>query len=112
MPLSQDRISKVEVDINQCFLKNLCDDSLYHKFGFEQFFKQNTGTISRIHIDTEELHGKVTFDCLKIISGEAGDAADAIDNLIHNAKINTMSKHHYYDYQSHEQETNSRSLDA
>ena len=75
---SQHRITKVEVDIIQRFLKNLCDDELYQKFEFEQFFKQKSGAASRIHVDTEEMHGKVALDCLKIKLGETNDAAKSL----------------------------------
>ena len=76
--LSSNRITKMEVDIIQRFLKNLCDDALYQKSEFEQFFKQKTGATSRIHVNTEEMHGKVALDCLKMKSGEASDAAKSL----------------------------------
>ena len=76
--LPQNKISKMEVGIIQRFLKNLCDDALYQKFEFDQFFKQKTGATSRIHVDTEEMHGNVALDCLKILSSETSDATDPI----------------------------------
>ena len=80
--LSQSKISKMEVDIIQRFLKNLCDDALYQKFEFEQFFKQKTNSTSKIHVDTEEMHGKVALDCLKILSGETTDATKPIHSMV------------------------------
>ena len=37
--LSKNKISKLEVEIIERFLKNLCDESLYEKFEFKQFLR-------------------------------------------------------------------------
>ena len=68
--MSNTKVTQMEVDIIQRFLKNLCDDTLYKKFEFEEFFKRKVGSASKVHVNTEEMHAKVALDCIKDMSTE------------------------------------------
>ena len=68
--LSNTNVTQMEVDIIQRFLKNLCDDTLYKKFDFEEFFKRKVGSASKVYVNTDEMHAKVALDCIKYMSTE------------------------------------------
>jgi hypothetical protein len=64
-------ITKLEVEIIQRFLKNLCDIEMYEKFGFDKFFEEKKGTATRIYVNTDEMRAKVALDCLKVFQDVA-----------------------------------------
>ena len=64
--LSDTRITEMEVKIVQRFLKNLCDEELYSKFAFEDFFEKKLAQSSKVFVDTDEMHASVALDCMKI----------------------------------------------
>ena len=69
--LSKSKISKLEVEIIERFLKTLCDEPLYEKFEFRQFFKDKTKPESKIMVNIDEMHAKVALDCMSVIRGDA-----------------------------------------
>ena len=82
--LSKSKISKVEVEIIDRFLKTLCDESLYEKFEFEQFFKDKTRSESKITVNIDEMHAKVALDCIRVMRGETDQAfTDVLDLVAH-----------------------------
>ena len=64
------KVTQAEVDIIQRILKNLCDDILYKKFEFEEFFKQRASSASKVYVNVDDMHAKVALDCIKVIVGE------------------------------------------
>ena len=71
--LSDSKITEMEVKIVQRFLKNLCDEELYAKFAFEDFFEKKLAQSSKVFVDTDEMHARVALDCLKIALRENGE---------------------------------------
>ena len=72
---STNRISKLEVEIVDRFLKNICDESLYEKFQFKQFFMDEMGPASKITVNMDEIDAKVALDCIRVARGQADAAA-------------------------------------
>ena len=69
--LSETKITEMEVKIVQRFLRNLCDEELYSKFAFEDFFEKKLAQSSKVFVDTDEMHANVALDCLKIAIEES-----------------------------------------
>jgi len=65
-----------EVNIVRRFLRSVCDDDLFKKFGFEEFFKRKLGkrgaTID-VDPDPNRNHVKIILSCLTAICGEQKD---------------------------------------
>ena len=81
---STTKISKLEVEIVDRFLKNICDEALYEKFQFKQFFKEKMGSESKIMVDMDEIDAKVALDLIRVIRGEADEVAtEALDFWAH-----------------------------
>ena len=74
--LSED-VNEVEVRVVQHFLKTICDNVLYEKFRFEEFF-HNKRSKSTINPDLETAHANILRDCLQVLHGELGDHANGI----------------------------------
>ncbi|EEP81091.1 predicted protein [Uncinocarpus reesii 1704] len=57
-----------EVAIVRRFLLNVCDDELFKKFGFEEFFQRKLSHKNTpIHVDLENMHTHILLTCLKAI---------------------------------------------
>lgn len=62
------KIQSSEVKIIRHFLNNVCDEDLYAKFGFEEFFERKLSSkTALIHVDPDNTHLNVLFDCLQTI---------------------------------------------
>ncbi|WEW55846.1 hypothetical protein PRK78_001279 [Emydomyces testavorans] len=60
-----------EVAIIKRFLRNVCDEELFNKFGFEEFFQRKLSHKSTsIHVDLENMHAHILLSSLKAICGE------------------------------------------
>ncbi|EXJ81634.1 hypothetical protein A1O1_07699 [Capronia coronata CBS 617.96] len=69
------KIHPSEVRILRHFLDSVCDEDLYAKFGFEQFFDRKlSSNTAVVHVDLENAHLTVLLDCLQTIpqSSEVG----------------------------------------
>ena len=68
--LSEMPITELEVKIVRRFLRNLCDEELYTKFEFEDFFQNKLSKTDKVHVNTDEMNGNVMLDCLRVILQE------------------------------------------
>jgi hypothetical protein len=63
-----------EVAIVKRFLRNVCDDDLFNKLGFEEFFKSKlVNHNASINVDPENFDIPILISCLKAICGEPKD---------------------------------------
>lgn len=68
-----------EVAILKRFLRNVCDDELFNKFGFEEFFQEKLShKNSLIHVDLENMHAHILLSCFKAISVEQKSELDQL----------------------------------
>ena len=58
------KVNPAEVQIVKRLLQNMCDDDLYARFEFGDFFNKKLDSSSRIGIAVDHVHGKVALDCL------------------------------------------------
>ncbi|KAI9855693.1 MAG: hypothetical protein M1813_009655 [Trichoglossum hirsutum] len=69
-------IHESEVNIVKRFLSTVCDEELFRKFGFEEFFKRKLGkrgAVMDVDPDPNHNHVKVILCCLRAICGEQRD---------------------------------------
>ena len=76
-----DEINEMEVRVVRHFLKSICDEELFQKFGFEEFFvsKKNRSN-SVINPDLETAPVRILHDCLRTILGDYGEYASSIES--------------------------------
>ena len=66
-----DDVNESEVKIIKRFLRSVCDDNLFEKFGLDEFFNRKLGlTTAVISIDLDTAPSNIILDCLHVISGE------------------------------------------
>jgi hypothetical protein len=68
------KIHPAEIKIIRHFLDSVCDEDLYAKLGFEEFFERKlSSNTAIIHVDLDHMHLNVLLDCLQAIPryGEA-----------------------------------------
>ncbi|EXJ82410.1 hypothetical protein A1O3_06223 [Capronia epimyces CBS 606.96] len=62
------KIHPSEIKIMRRFLERLCDEDLYAKFGFEEFFQRKlSSNTALVHVDLDNSHLQVFLDCLHTI---------------------------------------------
>ncbi|OJD18304.1 hypothetical protein AJ78_01680 [Emergomyces pasteurianus Ep9510] len=67
-------LHEAEVAIIRRFLRNVCDEELFNKFGFEEFFKQKVGNKSAcISVDLDRAKVDILIYCLNAICGTPSD---------------------------------------
>ncbi|KLJ08852.1 hypothetical protein EMPG_15719 [Blastomyces silverae] len=68
-----------EVAIIRRFLRNVCDDELFNKFGFEEFFKLKLGKkAAHINVDLDRAKVDILIYCLDAIVGEPSYKTDCL----------------------------------
>ncbi|KAF9639191.1 putative neutral amino acid permease protein [Lasiodiplodia theobromae] len=68
------KLHKSEVDIVRRFLKQVCDDKLFAKFGFEDLFKRKMGKkVAKIDFQAPNGHVRILLTSLKAICGDDRD---------------------------------------
>ena len=72
------KISETEVKVVRQFLKSLCDQELFAKFQFEEFFESKLGRATAVSVDLETAHARILHNCLQIVLGEFTEDVDAI----------------------------------
>ncbi|PGH00149.1 hypothetical protein GX51_05962 [Blastomyces parvus] len=72
-------LHEAEVAIIRRFLRNVCDDELFNKFGFEEFFKLKLGKRAAcINVDLDRAKVDILIYCLDAIVGEPSDKTDRL----------------------------------
>ncbi|KAE9994497.1 hypothetical protein EG327_009175 [Venturia inaequalis] len=67
-PESSTVLHPSEIAIVKRFLRNICDEDLFHRFEFEEYFRQKSGkTKATIHLDIESVHVKLVTALLRAI---------------------------------------------
>ncbi|KAJ5683311.1 hypothetical protein N7462_006476 [Penicillium macrosclerotiorum] len=79
-------VNELEVRIVRRFLESVCDDKLFQKFGFEDFFQRKLkGKTARVGVDIDMAHLRIAVACLEVISAkESPDTAPLLDYAILN----------------------------
>ncbi|PGG99903.1 hypothetical protein AJ79_08385 [Helicocarpus griseus UAMH5409] len=74
-------LHEAEVAIIRRFLRNVCDEELFNKFGFEEFFKRKLGNkTASIHVDLDRAKVDILTTCLKAIFNERDGKTTALAN--------------------------------
>ncbi|KAK2752745.1 hypothetical protein FQN55_005876 [Onygenales sp. PD_40] len=82
-----------EVAIIRRFLQNVCDNDLYSKFGFEEFFKRKLGNkAAQISVDLDYAVIQLLSICLKALRNE------------HTEKVDTLIEYWFYWFPDHLEE--------
>ncbi|KKZ61982.1 hypothetical protein EMCG_03539 [[Emmonsia] crescens] len=67
-------LHEAEIAIIRRFLRNVCDEELFNKFGFEEFFKHKLGNKAAcINVDLDRAKVDILIYCLDAICGEPSD---------------------------------------
>ncbi|OAX83844.1 hypothetical protein ACJ72_01801 [Emergomyces africanus] len=67
-------LHEAEVAIIRRFLRNVCDEELFNKFGFEELFKRKLGNKAAcINVDLDRAKVDILIYCLDAICGEPND---------------------------------------
>jgi hypothetical protein len=76
---SRSVLHEAEVAIVRRFLKGVCDEELFQKFGFEEFFARKLiGKGANVDIDLESIHVQILHSCLKAIDAEPSPELESL----------------------------------
>lgn len=71
------KVQDTEVKIVRRFLASVCDDDLYTKFGFDEFFARKlSGTTAFVHIDLETAACTLLTSCLRALTSDAEETRE------------------------------------
>ena len=74
-------VSESEVKIVKRFLKSVCDDVLFAKFGFEELFRRKLDkSTTTIDVDLETTPLKLVLECLQAIDGKGDEEIKPLHN--------------------------------
>ncbi|KAB2569495.1 hypothetical protein DBV05_g11837 [Lasiodiplodia theobromae] len=77
------KLHKSEVDIVRRFLKQVCDDNLFAKFGFEELFQRKLGKKpAKIEFQAPNGHVRILLTSLKAVCGNDRDKAKPLHEYV------------------------------
>lgn len=72
-------VDKLEVQIVKRFLRSVCDNELFEKFGFEEFFNRKLDSAaSVVSVDLEAASLKMAMDCLQLLCSPSGNDTESL----------------------------------
>lgn len=75
--LESTKIQEAEVKIVRRFLSSVCDEELYSKFGFDEFFSEKlSNSTTFIHVDIESAACSILIDCLRALTHGAEETTE------------------------------------
>ena len=97
---SEDSISKSntpihrsEVAIVKRFLRSVCDDELFEKFGFEDFFQKKLGIgTTHIHVDVNRIHFEILNTLFEALNSGSETDCDQLVNYLWKEFPNHMER--------------------
>ncbi|ETN43323.1 uncharacterized protein HMPREF1541_02482 [Cyphellophora europaea CBS 101466] len=78
--LTSSRIQEVEVKIVKRFLSSVCDEELYAKFDFDDFFSRKLNfTAASVHVNLETAGASLLSGCLQALTSPEKETAELVD---------------------------------
>jgi tetratricopeptide (TPR) repeat protein len=78
------RLQEAEVRIVKRFLSSVCDEELYNKFGFEDFFAERLrNTSTYVNVDVDSASSALLLGCLQAVTLEASEITPLRDYSTH-----------------------------